>query len=195
MRRRFTACEIACQRAIKRVFDPKGTLNPGVLLPDYSPEEPNTDRFEAAVREALCSHLAGPSFAMARETCLPPADGIVEVNTGNLSANVDARVSLQRFAGELAKHGMCCHAAPDEPDARSVGQLVAWGTATERERVRESLLGLSSRIVGVEQVARFGAITIKDVAGYDTKRLFIGGGSAFGDLEQLTFKLSVQPRR
>src|SRR2546425_6190499 len=36
MTRRFTPVEIAVQRAIKRVFDPDGLLNPGVLLPSAS---------------------------------------------------------------------------------------------------------------------------------------------------------------
>jgi glycolate oxidase len=107
---------------------------------------------------------------------------------------VDARVTVQRFADELNKHGMRCHAVLDETDGRTVGEIVASCTRAERERVRESLLGLSTRIIGVDQPARFGAITIKDVAGYDTKRIFIGGGGSFGDLEQLTFKLSVQRR-
>ena len=53
MSRRFTPVEIAVQRAIKRVFDPEGLLNPGVLLPDHSPDEPAVPTFEAALHRAI----------------------------------------------------------------------------------------------------------------------------------------------
>src|SRR5207302_9655814 len=53
MTKRFTPVEIAIQRAIKRVFDPDGLLNPGVLLPDRSPDETAVPAFEAALRRAL----------------------------------------------------------------------------------------------------------------------------------------------
>lgn len=42
MTRRFTPVEIAAQRAIKAAFDPAGLPNPGVMLPDPSPDEPDT---------------------------------------------------------------------------------------------------------------------------------------------------------
>ena len=44
MTKRFTPIEIAAQRAIKKAFDPAGLLNPGIMLPDHSPEEPDLER-------------------------------------------------------------------------------------------------------------------------------------------------------
>ena len=41
MTKRFTPTEIAAQRSIKKAFDPAGLLNPGIMLPDHSPEEPD----------------------------------------------------------------------------------------------------------------------------------------------------------
>ena len=57
MTKRFTPTEIAAQRAIKKAFDPAGLLNPGIMLPDFSPEEPTMNRFGAAVRGALTGSL------------------------------------------------------------------------------------------------------------------------------------------
>jgi glycolate oxidase len=34
---------------------------------------------------------------------------------------------------------------------------------------------------------------MKDVAGYDTKRLFIGGRNAFGTISTAIFKIAVRP--
>ena len=53
MTKRFTPVEIAAQRSIKKAFDPAGLLNPGIMLPDQSPDEPDTSAFGAAVRDAL----------------------------------------------------------------------------------------------------------------------------------------------
>ena len=53
MTKRFTPVEIAAQRAIKKAFDPAGLLNPGIMLPEQSPDEPDTSAFGAAVRDAL----------------------------------------------------------------------------------------------------------------------------------------------
>ena len=42
-----------------------------------------------------------------------------------------------------------------------------------------------------EARARFGGETMKDVAGYDTKRLFIGSHNAFGTICAAVFKISI----
>jgi len=49
MTKRFTPVEIAAQRAIKTGFDPAGLLNPGIMLPDLSTEEPDVSTFVLAV--------------------------------------------------------------------------------------------------------------------------------------------------
>src|SRR3712207_9102127 len=45
MRQRFTLVELAAQRAVKAAFDPGGILNPGVLLPDPTADEPDLPLF------------------------------------------------------------------------------------------------------------------------------------------------------
>lgn len=40
MTQRFTPVEISAQRSIKSAFDPDGLLNPGVMLPEQSADEP-----------------------------------------------------------------------------------------------------------------------------------------------------------
>ncbi len=62
MTKRFTPVEIAAQRVLKQVFDPAQRFNPGIMLPDVSPEEPALPSFEAAVRAALDRH---PRFGCA----------------------------------------------------------------------------------------------------------------------------------
>ena len=152
MTKRFTPVEIAAQRAIKRVFDPAALLNPGIMLPDESPEEPNVGSFEAAVRTALEQHRTRDGLAGAAR----------------------------------------CAAIPSEATQRTVGELIANPNTAERQAVRHSLLGLEVVLPDGQASARFGGENMKDVAGYDTKRLFIGGShDAFGTISTAIFKITV----
>jgi glycolate oxidase len=183
MTKRFTPVEIAAQRAIKRVFDPTGLLNPGIMLPDESPDEPDVDFFEAAVRTALQGHptTAGTTTGGTQ----------IAVNTANLSLVVGAAVSLDELSRHLSEHGVSCAAIPAESTQRTVGDLIANPSPAERQDVRHALLGLEVVLPDGHAPARFGGETVKDVAGFDTKRLFIGGRGAFGALTSAIFKITV----
>ncbi|WP_430336072.1 FAD-binding oxidoreductase [Rhodococcus sp. ACT016] len=183
MTKLFTPVEIAAQRAIKRVFDPTGLLNPGIMLPDESPDEPDMSSFEAAVRTALQGHPTATA-AITR--------GIeIAVNTANLSLVVRAAVRLDDLSRHLSEHGVRCAAIPAEATERTVGELIANPNAAERRDVRHALLGLEIVLPDGDAPARFGGETVKDVAGYDTKRLFIGGRGAFGAITTAIFKITV----
>src|ERR1700753_1898089 len=56
MTKRFTPVQIPAHRVLKQVFDPAELFNPGIMLPEVSPEEPALPAFEAAVRSALDGH-------------------------------------------------------------------------------------------------------------------------------------------
>ena len=58
--------------------------------------------------------------------------------------------------------------------------------------MRHGLLGLEVILPDHHAPARFGGENMKDVAGYETKRLFIGSHHAFGTITTATFKISVR---
>jgi glycolate oxidase len=183
MTKRFTPVEIAAQRAIKRVFDPTGLLNPGIMLPDESPDEPHVSSFEAAVRTALQGHPT---------TAATTGGGTeIAVSTANLSLVVGAAVTLDELSRHLTEHGVSCAAIPAEATQRTVGELIANPNAAERQDVRHALLGLEVILPDGHAPARFGGENMKDVAGYDTKRLFIGGRGAPGAITTAIFKITV----
>ncbi|BBX43210.1 FAD-binding oxidoreductase [Mycobacterium simiae] len=192
MTKRFTPVEIAAQRAIKRVFDPAALFNPGIMLPDRSPVEPDVSSFEAAVREALERYWTDTTqrnMPAVPVTASEHAD--ILVNTANLSLVVGAAVTLDKLSRHLAEHGVSCAAIPSVATERTVGELIAEATGDERNAVRHGLLGLDVVLPDGQASARFGGENMKDVAGYDTKRLYIGGRHAFGAISTATFKLSV----
>jgi glycolate oxidase len=70
----------------------------------------------------------------------------------------------------------------------TVGELVAGNSA--RAEVRATLLAVTAALHD-GPVATFGSKAIKDVAGYDVKRLFIGSGATFGVPRAVTLRLGV----
>ncbi|MET0473322.1 MAG: FAD-linked oxidase C-terminal domain-containing protein [Mycobacterium sp.] len=187
MTKRFTPVEIAAQRAIKTAFDPAGLLNPGIMLPAPSPEEPDASAFGAAVRDAITGGLTPASDA--RLTAGDSTD--IAINLGNLSLVAGADVTVAELSRYLGGHGVTCAAVPTTGVDRTIGEVVATATGAEREHVRHALLGAHVTVIDGQAPARFGAETMKDVAGYDTKRLFIGAHGAFGALTTLVFKIAV----
>jgi glycolate oxidase len=106
MTKRFTPTEIAAQRSIKKAFDPAGLLNPGIMLPDYSPEEPDANTFGAAVRAAVTRRLkADPAAPL---TTGGNCD--ITVNLGNLSLIVGADATIEEINRYLEEHGVTCAA-------------------------------------------------------------------------------------
>jgi glycolate oxidase len=188
MTKRFTPVEISAQRSIKKAFDPAGLLNPGVMLPDRSPDEPDTSAFGAAVRDALTGGLTPDPDAP-----LTAGDNTdIALNLGNLSLVVGAEVTVESLKRYLAERSVTCAALPASGGDRTIGELVATATGAERTCIRHALLGADVTVVDGHTPARFGAETMKDVAGYDTKRLYIGARGAFGALTALVFKIAVK---
>lgn len=188
MNKRFSPVEIAAQRSIKTAFDPAGLLNPRVMLPDRSAEEPDTSAFGAAVRNALTGGLQpdpDAPFTAGENTD-------IAANLGNLSLIVGADATIESVNRYLDENGLTCAAVPATGGERTIGELVATASGEERIHVRHAFLGADVTVVDGQSPARFGAETMKDVAGYDTKRLYIGAHGAFGALQTLIFKISVK---
>jgi glycolate oxidase len=188
MTKRFTPVEIAAQRAIKTAFDPAGLLNPGIMLPELSPEEPDVSAFGLAVRDALRGNP---------EACEPVpftkgGNTDITVNLGNLSLIVGAEATVDQINRYLDQHAVTCSAVPRTGGDRTIGEVVATAVGDERTDIRHGLLGADVTVVDRRESARFGGENMKDVAGYDTKRLYIGAYGAFGALETLIFKIAVK---
>jgi glycolate oxidase len=191
MTKRFTPVEIAAQRAIKRAFDPTQQFNPGIMLPDLSPAEPAVNDFEAAVSAALAAHTGAATGPTTATATIPATDTTVDVNTANLNLVVGAAVTLADLLTQLSDRGVSCPAIPTTTTDRTVGEVIATATGEERLAIRHALLGLDVVLPDGQAHARFGGQNMKDVAGYDTKRLFIGSHGIFGTITSAVFKISV----
>jgi len=191
MRQRFTATEIAAMRAVKDAFDPDGILNPGVLLPDLSLDEPDLPQFATAIAAEIAAKRAGsPLTHPAPDATAPAPDRpSLAIDRENLTVTAVAGLSLAALRDGLAAHGYRCTLADDATNDRQ-SIRAALSDDSCRAGARACLLAVDVTLPDGPS-ARFGSNAVKDVAGYDLKRLYTGSGETYGIVREVT--LQVRP--
>lgn len=118
--------------------------------------------------------------------------GIVEYAPEDLTVTVLAGTTLADLQQALAQHGQFLPIDPPLPDRATIGGVIATAMTGPCRclygSVREYLLGV--RVVqptGV--VTRFGGKVVKNVAGYDMTRLYIGSFGTLGFITEASFKV------
>jgi glycolate dehydrogenase FAD-linked subunit len=182
MRRAFGPVELAAFRAIKRAFDPDGLLNPGVMLPPPTGEEPDLTDFGDAVRMAI----AGGPRVFPTRVADTPRDTTVDVDAENMSITAGGAAFCHDVATAARAAGLSCSAM--ESDGVVADAIEGAG---HRQPARRALLGVEATLPGGHR-ARFGSAAMKDVAGLDAKRLVAGGRGAFGRVERATLRAIPQ---
>ena len=123
-------------------------------------------------------------------------DAIVEHNTGDLTAVVEAGVTLARLRDGLAAKGQML--ALDPPGEGTVGGLFATGDSGPlRHRYgapRDLVLGITVALSD-GTIARAGGKVIKNVAGYDLAKLFTGSFGTLGAILEVAVRLHPLPAR
>ena len=121
---------------------------------------------------------------------------IVQVAPADLVATVEAGVTLAGLQRELVSLGAWLALDPPGRPDRSIGSIVATGTAGPLRHglgpVRDHILG-GTIVTGDGRVIRAGGNVVKNVAGYDLTKLQVGGFGAFGVLTQLHVRLRALP--
>jgi glycolate oxidase len=198
----FTPAELAVMKGIKRVFDPELRLNPGKAIwtgddldvesEDISartPPEPVKrliDAVDAArsAREPLTVIGSGIQTRPSAGRPLVVRDGFtdISIDAANLTARVGAGVTVGELERALDPLGL--EWAVDALDPlETVGGVIAGGLPALREAgpgpVRDQVLGLQT-VDGRGRYLRFGRPVIKNVAGYDVPRLFVGSRGQLG---------------
>ncbi len=116
-----------------------------------------------------------------------PADYVVAVRAGT---------RLRDLQAELAEHGQWLPIDPPGAHAATIGGLIAanrngprrllWGS------IRDLLIGIRVALPTGE-VIKAGGKVVKNVAGYDLAKLFIGSFGSAGIITEATFKISPHP--
>ncbi len=214
--------ELNVMQGIKEVFDPQGIMNPGkqlprdIPVPDLLPEPKPAPASTFAPATAQEAAEALRSWAVAglhvrirgggtKSSLLHPADatlstaglaGIIKCSPEDLFVTVAAGTPLAELQAELAQHKMWVPLAAPWPTA-TVGGIVATNfNAPLRMRyggIRD--LTLSATVAMPNGwVIRAGRPVVKNVAGYDLPKLFIGSHGTLGVLTDVSLKLAPLPR-
>jgi glycolate oxidase FAD binding subunit len=116
-----------------------------------------------------------------------PADYVVAVRAGTPFRDLQA---------ELAKHGQWLPVDPPGAGDATVGGIVAANRNGPRRllwgAIRDMVIGIRAALPSGELIKAGGKV-VKNVAGYDLAKLFIGSLGAVGILTEVTFKISPLP--
>lgn len=123
---------------------------------------------------------------------------LVSHNQADLTATVEAGITVSSLQEMLAEHGQFIAIDPPLPDRATVGGTLALGTSGP---LRWQGWGLRDLVIGMKvaspngKLTRSGGQVVKNVSGYDMSRLHIGGLGTLGIVVEASFKLTPLPAR
>jgi FAD/FMN-containing dehydrogenase len=124
-------------------------------------------------------------------------DSIVTVQPADLIATVQAGARIEEINRRLGEQRMWLALDPPGRGERSVGSVVATGTAGPLRLgygpVRDHVLGCTV-VTGDGRVVKAGGRVVKNVAGYDLTKLNVGGFGGFGIITELHLRLRALPQ-
>ena len=123
-------------------------------------------------------------------------DRLVEHEPGDLTATAQAGLTLGALQAALRERGQWLSLDPPEAERATVGGLIAADASGPRRHlygtVRDLLIGLTV-VTADGAIVRGGGKVVKNVAGYDLPKLFIGSYGTLGIVVEVTFKLRPRP--
>ncbi|WP_240511990.1 FAD-binding oxidoreductase [Paludifilum halophilum] len=127
---------------------------------------------------------------------LEPMQEGIDHSAGDLVVTVPAGWTLAELQVRLRQAGQMLPLDPPHPSVTTVGGAVALGlTGPKRLKygaVRDTVIGLRGVLPGGE-VIRSGGQVVKNVAGYDLNKLWVGSMGTLGVMTRCTFKLRPLP--
>lgn len=110
----------------------------------------------------------------------------------DMTVSVEAGVTLQTLQSRLREGGQWLPIDPPGSDKLTVGALLATNRSGPRRlgygTIREHLIGIKVALAS-GQLIKAGGNVVKNVAGYDLCKLFVGSLGALGCIVEATFKL------
>jgi glycolate oxidase FAD binding subunit len=121
---------------------------------------------------------------------------ILEHEPGDLTVTVEAGLTFGALQAELQKRGQWLSLDPASPERATVGGILASNVSGPRRHLygtaRDLVIGLT--VVAADgSLVRGGGKVVKNVAGYDLPKLYIGSFGTLGVLVEATVKLRPRP--
>ncbi len=130
------------------------------------------------------------------EISLAEYKGVIEHRAGDLTMTVHAGTPIRELAEVLAAHGQMLPADPRWPGSATIGGVIA---ANDTGPKRLAYGAPRDFVIGVRaatpdgRILRTGGKVVKNVAGYDMNKLWIGSMGTLGILLEVTVKLRPLP--
>jgi glycolate oxidase FAD binding subunit len=123
--------------------------------------------------------------------------GIIEYSPGDLTVVVRAGTTVAEMQDELARERQFVPLHPALPERATIGGTLAIAMASPWRQTygapRDFTIGMRMALPG-GQLARSGGKVVKNVAGYDLGKLFIGSYGSLGVITEAAFKVYPLPR-
>src|SRR5262245_24526422 len=121
---------------------------------------------------------------------------LIEHEPGDLTTTAEAGITMTALQGELGKRGQWLSLDPAQADKATLGGVLSSNDAGPRRHLygscRDLLIGLTV-ITASGATVKGGGKVVKNVAGYDLPKLFIGAFGTLGVIVEATVKLRPRP--
>jgi glycolate oxidase subunit GlcD len=179
MEYQFDPAALEVMAELKLVFDPGNSFNPGKMIPPAYVEAAKASRPPSPL-PAPSVHGRGDS----RE--------IFDYDPANLTLEAGAGLEVEEAASLAARDGLRLGFGASFQGA-TLGDCVSRNDSGPwSQRLRDSLLGLEAVLPDGRKL-KVGRKVVKNVAGFDLTKLFVGSGDAYGRIDRVIFKLQPGP--
>jgi glycolate oxidase FAD binding subunit len=175
----------------------------GVVFPGSADEVARVVRLAAGAGVPVVPWGGGTQMSRGA----PPGDGalvvglrrlgrVLEHVPGDLTATAEAGITLAALQTALGARGQWLPLDPPSPETATLGGVLAANAAGPRRHgygtARDLVIGI--RVVAADgQLVRAGGKVVKNVAGYDLAKLYIGSLGTLGIIVDATLKLRPRP--
>ena len=177
---------------------------PSILLTPHNPEQIGTAlRLCAEAEASVIPRGGGTAMGLGNIPLqadvilgLERLDGLVEHDDANLTATAQAGITVAAMEKILAQQNQFLAVEPPKPHLATIGGAVAANINGARRMfhggVRDLVIGMKMALADGRQIKAGGKV-VKNVAGYDMCKLFVGSLGTLGVITEVTFKLAPIP--
>ena len=121
---------------------------------------------------------------------------LIEHKPEDMTATAEAGLTLSELQRRLAEHGQWLPIDPPDADRLTLGALLDTNASGPRRfgygTIRDYLIGIKAVSAEGKLICAGGKV-VKNVAGYDLPKLFVGSRGSLGVIVEATFKLRPLP--
>ncbi|MBI3826398.1 MAG: FAD-binding oxidoreductase [Candidatus Rokubacteria bacterium] len=137
-----------------------------------------------------------PPAAAALVLGLRRLDRVLEHEPGDLTATAQAGMTMASLQAALGRGGQWLSLEAPQPERATLGGVIATNASGPRRHLygtaRDLVIGMTV-VTGEGAVVRGGGKVVKNVAGYDLPKLFVGSYGTLGVIVEITVKLRPRP--